>query len=477
MFAALNGDHITIARPVLIATAAVVVCLMVAAWWARRTGDISVALLIVAVPSLIVVMMLYRWVRDRLRGLAAVASALSDYEQGISAIASLRVASSFGPEAIAWNRLLDEIDEHRKQAALSQTRDSLDQRAHRSPGLDEACAAMTYGVLLVDPQLNTYYANGAAAGYLGTAHQSLPGTPLGELIDDEQLLQMVSKVACGQMRRRVVYELVRGTTEEPNVLRVTVRPVRVTDSAQALVMIEDVTQQRVADESRNAFIAQAVHELHTPLTNIKLYAEELLDESEDHTNHAGSINFINRETGRLERIISDMLCVAELEAGARDANLDDVPLASIITQLRTDYQPQADEHNVELSFDLPPKWPVLRGDRGKIEMVLHNLLGNAIKYTPAGGRICVTVEPASDHVSIEVADTGLGISPDHQLRIFERFYRADDKRINDIPGSGLGLALSRDVARLHGGDVTCDSELNKGSRFTFTLPTNYAAGE
>jgi len=114
--------------------------------------------------------------------------------------------------------------------------------------------------------------------------------------------------------------------------------------------------------------------------------------------------------------------------------------------------------------------PILRADRDKIALALHNLLGNALKYTPAGGQVTVTVSVDGNRISFDVTDTGIGIAPDEQEKVFEKFYRAANGRSACVTGSGLGLALAREVTRLHGGDITVQSELNKGSTFTLALP-------
>ena len=180
---------------------------------------------------------------------------------------------------------------------------------------------------------------------------------------------------------------------------------------------------------------------------------------------------------RLERVVSDMLSVAEIEAGTMDLRHDDVRLGELIERLQEDYAAQAAEKSITLEFNLPPKLPVLNADREKITLALHNLVNNAIKYTPEGGRVAVNVNVDVDesHIIVDVVDSGIGIADSDVDRIFEKFYRADDTRLADITGSGLGLALTQEVVRMHGGEVRVRSELNKGSTFTMTLPVTSQA--
>jgi signal transduction histidine kinase len=123
-----------------------------------------------------------------------------------------------------------------------------------------------------------------------------------------------------------------------------------------------------------------------------------------------------------------------------------------------------------LKFIHPPKLPKLQGDRDKINLALHNLLGNALKYTPAEGQVTVSIDVRNGQLVIDVIDTGIGIKPEEAEKIFDKFYRSEDPRVEKITGTGLGLTLAREVVRLHGGDVTLQSELNRGSTFTATFP-------
>lgn len=228
--------------------------------------------------------------------------------------------------------------------------------------------------------------------------------------------------------------------------------------------------------ARHAFVAQATHELRTPLTNIRLYVETAIEDGEtDPSIRATALNVINADARRLERIVGEMLSVAEIEAGAFKLNVDDVRLEQLLDDLKRDYDQPAREKRVTLTFLLPPKLPVLQGDRDKVAVALHNLVGNALKYTPAGGGVTVRVEADDKQFSVAVADTGIGIAADDCERIFERFYRANDGRVAKITGTGLGLTIDREVARLHGGDITVESQLNKGSTFRLALPMSAAA--
>jgi PAS domain S-box-containing protein len=426
---------------------------------------------VVGALALTALLGVYRRMRRRLRAMSAIRDALFAMANGQSDLGALRVSPAMGEEAVSWNSLLELQETQRRQLMADKAR-GLEGGRRGSGDLAGACDAMSQGLVLVDERGFVKYANGAAGVYLGVRRDDALGRRLDDVIEDERVRASVRAVTAGQARQRETIEWRHEAESGPTVLRFSVRPVRREDSAGAVVLIEDVTQQRIADESRNAFVTQATHELRTPLTNIRLYVEEAVDSGDDDPAlRAKCLNVINLESRRLERIVTDMLSVAEIEAGTMSLRTGDVRLDALFDDLRADYQAQAEEKGIELSFELPPKLPVIQADRDKIVLALHNLIGNALKYTDAGGRVSVSVSESAGRLAVSVSDTGVGISEADAERVFDKFYRAKDGRVASVTGTGLGLTLARDVVRLHGGDIELESELNKGSRFTIVLPS------
>ena len=144
-------------------------------------------------------------------------------------------------------------------------------------------------------------------------------------------------------------------------------------------------------------------------------------------------------------------------------------------ELKLDYDELARNKDITFTLELPPKLFVLHADRDKLTMALHNLVGNAFKYTPAGGFVTVSVRQDESGLNVSVSDNGIGIRPEDQNRIFEKFYRVQDQRVSRISGSGLGLSLAREVIRLHGGQLTVQSEPDRGSTFTLSIPNRTKA--
>lgn len=420
----------------------------------------------------------HRLATARLGGLLRVASALRDAARGEQAVEVLRVDPDAGPEAVGWNAVLDEREI--VAAGLLEQRSLLaaKQGGHAHGDLAPVCDAMSLGLLVVDPAMKFSYANGAAAVMLGLRREELSEGDVS-LLPDAKIAEAVRAATTGTSRQRVTLEVERGGADgqtPKGVLKFVIRALRREDTAAALITIEDVTQQKVAEHSRNSFVTQVTHELRTPLTNIRLYVEMLTDDQQlEPKERARAINVIGQESRRLERVVSDMLSVSEMEAGAFTLHRDDVRVEEIIHDAQEDFKAQADDKEIQLEFVLPPKLSVLHADRDKLSLAVHNLVGNALKYTPAGGKVKVTVEEDAGGISVSVADNGIGIKPEESDLIFEKFYRAKDKRIAGITGSGLGLAMARQVARLHGGDITVCSQVDKGSTFVISLPIAKAA--
>ena len=431
---------------------------------------------VICVGSLVTLLLLHRATQKGVRAIVAVRQALLDCQSNAVPFEALEVNPHWGREAEAWNALIHTARKQREELALREAGDTLEARSNSGGHLQAACNALWQGLILVDEQLCAQYVNGAAAVLLQSTIDALEGMPISNVVQDENVDQAVQAAVDEPNRRRAILEVERDTGGAVSILRFVVRPVRREDPGVAMIVIEDVTQQRLAERSRNAFIASVTHELRAPLTNIRLYAETALDDANrDPTLQSKCLDVINQETHRLDRMVGDILSVAQIEAGTLNLRKDDVRLSDLFADLETDYALQAQEKTIQLTFNLPAKLPVIRADRDKLMVGLHNLISNAMKYTPAGGSVTVNVTVNEGNFYAEVTDTGIGIGPEDVEKVFEKFYRAKDSRLETITGSGLGLAIAREVVRLHGGDITVRSDLDKGSAFTLSLPIEQEA--
>ena len=236
-------------------------------------------------------------------------------------------------------------------------------------------------------------------------------------------------------------------------------------------IIRDVTQQKMAEEMRDSFVDTATHELRTPLANIKAYAETLaLADMIDVEQQKQFLNTINSEATRLARFVDDLLSVSSMEVGSMSLNKQVTELHRMLNEVLTKIKPQIEEKRLTFEVSIPEKLPEPRIDKDKIATVLVNLLGNAVKYTPAGGRVAFRVHATDQNLEIDVEDTGVGIAENELPKVFDKFFRSDDPRVQEQKGTGLGLALVQEVVRLHGGRVSVESEIDKGSTFQIVLP-------
>lgn len=414
-----------------------------------------------------------RQLLKRLTAQQLVDEALHAWNLGEPNPESLAITATNNGGVIAWNRLVHELTEAHQRDVQGHTAQRLGtlgpKAAEASPILD----LLPFGILVIAPDATVTTANGAAGRMLRRSRERLVGAPLDRLIESDAFTQLWSdlKSRPGSRGGSAELPLNQGDDDTPAMARITVRPMGKGEHPDTLVLLEDITQQRAADRSRHLFVAQATHELRTPLTNIALYVERAIDLGNDEVaDRAECLNVINDEVLRLNRLVGEVLSVSEIEAGSLSVKRDEVKIDTLVDDLRDTFERQAQKNSLTLTFDLPPKLPAVQGDRDKIALALHNLLGNAIKYTPAGGEITVRLAEANGQVEFSVTDTGIGIGPDDLPRVFDKFYRAQDERLATIEGSGLGLALAREVIRLHQGNITVESTLNQGSTFTLTLP-------
>ncbi len=240
----------------------------------------------------------------------------------------------------------------------------------------------------------------------------------------------------------------------------------------AIVLIHDVTEQRRTDEMRREFVANVSHELRTPLTNIKSYAETIVasgDElpSELRTNFMGVI--VN-ETDRMTRIVQDLLTLSRFDYGKMDMNVTLFAFSKAVLNVSRAVSLDAQNHGHALTVDVPEQLPMVNGDRERIEQVVMNIVSNAIKYTPDGGKIELTAGVDGETVWLKVRDNGIGIPEKDLPRLFERFYRVDKARSRQSGGTGLGLSIAKEILGQHQGDITIDSVYGEGTIVTITLP-------
>jgi len=223
-----------------------------------------------------------------------------------------------------------------------------------------------------------------------------------------------------------------------------------------------------AEQLRRNLIADVAHELRTPLSNIQGYLEAIRDGVMKPD--AATIRSLNEEAALLSQLVNELQELSLAEAGELKLVYQAEDITKLLKQAVTPWQPQLAAKEILLFLDLPDNLPLVSTDWQRVQQVLHNLLENAVAYTGRGGTITVTAAKQGDWVEVSVSDTGEGIPAEDLPNIFERFYRVDKSRAKVTGGSGLGLTIAKRLVEAHGGTITVQSELGKGSRFSFTLP-------
>ena len=221
---------------------------------------------------------------------------------------------------------------------------------------------------------------------------------------------------------------------------------------------------------RKDFVANVSHELKTPITSIKGFAETLLDgAAEEPEIRTQFLNIIFEESKRIEHLIEDLLVLSKLEKDESEINVEHIEVDYMLDDILPVIEQQAQKKSIKIDVDIEPNI-TLEADEEKMKQILFNLLMNAISYTPEKGSVSVKINEEEDDVCFTVQDTGIGISEQDLPRIFERFYRVDKDRSRETGGTGLGLAIVKHIVEVHEGKIEVDSELGKGTTFKVYIP-------
>ncbi len=365
-----------------------------------------------------------------------------------------------------------EIPESSELASVANSLNRMSDRVQEQIGalrsesnrLQEILSSMVDGLLVTDPDGHVQFINEAFAEIFEVEGDVRGRSPL----DITRRSEIVSVIAsCLEQGRPASVEKL--PFNGGRVLAVSAVPI---SGAGALLVTRDVTERVHLDETRRDFVANVSHEIKTPLTAIRGYAETLRDGALDEAEVAAKFTErILAQCGRLEALLSDLLPLARMEAAEVPAlEAEPVDLVALISQAVEVIRPRAAKRGITLDLDLPATAPRFLGDADMLEQLISNLLANAVKYNRDGGSVSVLLEVGPRELFLAVSDTGIGVPSESIPRVFERFYRVDKGRARDEGGTGLGLALVKHAARLHGGRVELQSQLGVGSTFKVFLP-------
>jgi signal transduction histidine kinase len=277
------------------------------------------------------------------------------------------------------------------------------------------------------------------------------------------ILRRVTGELASRNRRLREHALERGSLLEAE------RAARAEAESIQRLLADQNERLRELDQMKDEFVSLVSHELRTPLTSIRGYLELFRDSGDLTPKQREFLKVVDRNSQRLLELVGDLLFLAKVDAGAFEIDLEEVDLAQVVEESIEACRPMAESRKIELvaSVGNPPP---LVGDRARLAQVLDNLVSNALKFTETGGRVEVTLSSDDGHVLLEVKDTGLGIDPEEQPLLFERFFRSSRATENAIPGTGLGLAITKAIVERHGGWITLESEEDVGTTVRVEIP-------
>jgi two-component system phosphate regulon sensor histidine kinase PhoR len=370
----------------------------------------------------------------------------------------------FAGVAESLNQMAEELDERLR--AITR------ERNEREAVLE----SMVDGVLAVDPDRRILTLNTAAAELLGVDPAEVQGAAIEEAVRNPELQAVVAAAVSGQGPVEVDLTLHVGGGEQYLQASGALLHAQGGEVVGAVVVLNDVTRLRRLEAVRRDFVANVSHELKTPVTSIKGFAETLVDGAIDDPAAARRfLKIIAGQADRLNSIIEDLLALSALEEGkGADVDLQETQLCDVLAVAVDVCAPKAEAKGISLLVECSQG---LRVDANPplLEQAVVNLLDNAVKYSPDGTSVRVAAVPEDGEVVIAVTDEGQGVPREHLPRLFERFYRVDRARSRDLGGTGLGLSIVKHVTQVHGGRVSVDSVVGQGSTFRIHLPRRQPA--
>jgi signal transduction histidine kinase len=445
----------------------------------RRSGRIDAAMLIVAFG-------LFQWIfllEDRLRDGSVAQRVVASAYPAMDVI--LLAALVFFALTPTWRTVA-----YRYLAASIALLIVADELYGLSPGtyaratwLDAAwlLSYVLWGVAALHPSMRELSQPARAGGppvstrrlaLLAVALATAPAVLLTQVAHGSKIDAAAIALGGGVMCALVLLRLT-GVIHALDRLRDTERLARAEAETAQRLLTEQNDRLREADRLKDEFVASISHELRTPLTSIIGYADLARDEELPEDVHR-YLHVIARNSDRLLELVNDLLFVARLQAGELSLEPDDVDLADVVDEAVQAIQPRATAKGIVLTCVLDAV-PSLHVDRGRMVQVVDHLVSNALKFTPEGGSVRVSLVGYDGFVQLEVTDSGVGIAAADQRRLFERFFRAESAVERQVPGTGLGLYISRVIAEAHEGSITVRSELGRGSTFRLELPVVRAA--
>jgi two-component system phosphate regulon sensor histidine kinase PhoR len=414
---------------------------------ARLTAQVVAVFLLVGAAGGAVSCLLARWISRPLAELRETADAVAGGELGRKAPGGF--PHEAGALARAMNRMADELKARMESVRAEGAR------------LEALIASMEEGVVALDREGRIGRSNDAARRLLGIG-PAASGLRLWEVVRVPGIEDRVRGALASGAPVRARLEI------GSKVVAFSVGPVA--GGEGALLVARDATEEQRYDQLRKDFVANVSHELRTPLCLVQGFVETLREGAwRDEARAPEFLETIDRNVDRLRALVEDLLELSRLESSGEVVRPREIDAAALLARVEENFRPLAAKRSLAFTVEAAAGL-VFRADPELLERAVGNLVDNAIKYTPEGGRVAVRAEEKDGSILLNVEDTGIGIPEADQSRVFERFYRVDKSRSRELGGTGLGLAIVKHVAQLHGGTVSLRSAPGRGSAFTLRIP-------
>jgi two-component system phosphate regulon sensor histidine kinase PhoR len=416
---------------------------------------IAVALLLVFLFSLVFTFVISLVVSKPLSEMARISRAMAKGD--FSRKPSMYSKDEIGDLAMALSYMSDEI------------KSKIDRIKHETVKIDAVLSSMFEGIMVVDEKGSILLMNPSLRKLFFVDSDPETKSPI-EAIRNPQVQDIVDKII--ENKQRLISEELAISQPEEKILKINGVPIIRNNVLEGAVLVfHDISELRRLERVRQDFVANVSHELRTPISSIKGYAETLLDGAiEDKDNVKEFISIIYQDSNRLANLIDDLLDLSKIESGKMKMSFEPLDIKPILDRCLGVLEKTIRTKKLSLSVDMPGKIPKVLADEKRLSQVFLNLLDNAVKYTPDGGSIKVSISLSDKLVQVDIADTGIGIPEKDLSRIFERFYRVDKARSRELGGTGLGLSIVKHIVLAHNGQVWVKSEQGLGSTFSFTIP-------
>jgi two-component system sensor histidine kinase VicK len=348
--------------------------------------------------------------------------------------------------------------------------------SYRNSRIESILQSLPEAILVLDEADSVSYANNRISNLMGLEKHEIVGKKPEQWCNNPNMVSYLTRHNPKNGQVGYISDSIQVVPENDTdkLLEVKTYPLfSPKDNEQLLgnmVVIRDCTEEQIVKHNRGEFIAQVAHELKTPLNVMAMYSESLLGEDgKSETFRIEAINVIHDEVERLSNLINNMLALSKFELGGMQLKRNRVRLYELLEDTFNNVIQSGRGKDLEFEIDLPKEMSAVYVDKDLLRIAVKNLLTNAIKYNRPAGKVTLIAEEMNDSIEVSVQDTGIGIVPPEQQKIFEKFYRSNDSKVRELSGHGLGLPLAQQIIEMHHGSLSLESEYGKGSTFTIRL--------